>query len=174
MYRKLLRTVGVTALAVAGLLLMARSAAAQQGWPLQPNYGAPSSGLSYNPGPVFPSPGPGYYNLPAEERATPPAEPESNPYLTSAAAEEEQAAHLDVRLPAGAEIWFNNTKMPQTGKLRHFTSPPLTPGDDYYYEVRVRWHEGNRTVTRTRNVAVHAGDWLSLAFGPTGNTGTRR
>jgi len=70
-----------------------------------------------------------------------------------------------VRLPLGAVIWFNNTQMPQTGALRSFASPPLEPGKDYSYQVKVSWHEGGRDVTHTRNVTVHAGDRLNLAFG---------
>jgi uncharacterized protein (TIGR03000 family) len=162
MFRNLLTTVGVAALAMTALVLLAGPAAAQtQGWPLMPNYGR----SEYTPSSYGPSSAPEYIYPPATEFAAPVAAPEENPYLTLAPVESPLAASLNVHLPAGAEIWFNNTRMSQTGSLRHFVSPPLTADEDYYYTVRVRWHEGDRTVTRIREVPVHAGDRLNLVFG---------
>jgi uncharacterized protein (TIGR03000 family) len=174
MFRNLLSKLGPTALAVGGLLLLAGPAAAQvQGWPLMPDYGRYDYGPSYGPRSPYDTV-PEYTAPAAGEEAVTPAAPEENPYLTTAAVEAPEAATLSVRLPAGAEIWFNNTRMPQTGADRRFVSPPLMPGEDYHYTVRVRWHEGNRTVTRSREVPVHAGDRLNLVFGQNGAGGAGR
>jgi uncharacterized protein (TIGR03000 family) len=191
MFRKLLTTAGVAALAVAGLLLLAAPAEAQQGWPLlgsnwgyyggsgRPSaggYGYPS-GYSpgyYVPGPAYVFPGPAYYPPATQAPGVSYAAPESDPYLTAAEAESPRVARIDVRLPAGAAIWFNDTRMPQTGAARRFVSPPLTHGEDYHYRVRVRWQAGGREVTRTQTVPVHAGDRLSLAFGPSAAGAARR
>jgi len=182
MIRKLVTTAAAAALAVAGLLLSAAPAKAQQGWPYQGNdwgYRAETSGSGsggqgygqnyswsyYAPAPASFFPTATYPPL-GEVPSAPSGAQESNPYLTAAEFEAPRAAQINVRLPLGAVIWFNNTQMPQTGALRSFASPPLEPGEDYSYQVKVRWDEGGRDVTHTRNVTVHAGDRVNLAFGP--------
>jgi uncharacterized protein (TIGR03000 family) len=55
-------------------------------------------------------------------------------------ASSDAVAHIRVRVPAGAELWFNDTKMPPAGPLRQFRTPPLTPGKGYYYAVRALDH----------------------------------
>jgi len=40
----------------------------------------------------------------------------------------DESVHVTVRVPAEAEIWFQGTKMTQTGTVREYQSPPLTPG----------------------------------------------
>jgi uncharacterized protein (TIGR03000 family) len=78
-------------------------------------------------------------------------------------------AHVTVRVPEHAELWFEGKRTMTTGPVRHFVSPPLAPGDDYVYTVRARWKEGDREVTQTRFVAIHAGDWVNVSFPlPTG------
>jgi uncharacterized protein (TIGR03000 family) len=81
-------------------------------------------------------------------------------------AEADNAAVIDVRLPAGAVVLFGKQKTSSTGPERRFVSPPLTPGKEYVDEVTARWQEGGRQVTRTRSLPVRAGDRLSIAFGP--------
>jgi uncharacterized protein (TIGR03000 family) len=197
MIRKLVTTATGAALAAAGLLLPAAPARAQQGWPLlgdrwgyygggRSSFGGSgySSGYSrgyYAPGPQYSFPStaysfasPVYYPPLGSAPGVSYAAPASSPYLTAAEVENPRAAQVHVRLPAGAEIWFNDTRMPQTGAVRHFVSPPLDSDEDYSYQVKVRWREGGRTVTRTRTVEVHAGDRLNLAFGPSAAGGARR
>jgi uncharacterized protein (TIGR03000 family) len=74
----------------------------------------------------------------------------------------DNAAHVILQVPAGAEVWFDGDKTRQTGTLRHYFSPPLTPGKDYVYEVRVRWTRDGKPVEETRRVHVHANAWVSL------------
>jgi uncharacterized protein (TIGR03000 family) len=76
----------------------------------------------------------------------------AGPVLSTA----DNAAHLILVVPADAELWFNGVSMRTTGRLREFASPPLTPGLDYSYEVRVRWFEAGRAIDRTRKVIVRA------------------
>ncbi len=68
----------------------------------------------------------------------------------------DNAAHLLVRVPADAELWFDEYKTPQTGPERAFVSPPLTPGRDFTYQIRARWMEDGRPVDHIRTVHVHA------------------
>jgi uncharacterized protein (TIGR03000 family) len=73
-------------------------------------------------------------------------------------------AHIRVRVPPGAELWFDDTKMPQVGPVRQFRTPPLTPGKGYYYTVRARWTTDGREDSQTRTVFVAPGDFIDLDF----------
>ena len=85
----------------------------------------------------------------------------------------DRPVRIDVRAPAGADIWFEEVKTLQGGSFRQFLSPPLTPGRGYNYEMRVRWLEGARPVEQTRRLTVYAGDRIAIDFyGP--NSGEPR
>jgi uncharacterized protein (TIGR03000 family) len=73
-------------------------------------------------------------------------------------------AHVAVKVPADAEVWFGQRKTRQAGVLREFVSPELTPGAEYTYEVRARWLEGGNEVVRARQLAVSAGAWTTVDF----------
>ena len=135
---------------------------------------------SYYASPTYTYSSPTYYSTPTYYPPPGPvlrmtyAAPESVSYLTAAEAKGPRAAQIDVRLPADAKIWFDDTPTSQTGVLRHFESPPLDSDTDYFYRVTVRWQEGGQVVTRTRKVEVHAGDRLNITFGPSVAETTRR
>jgi uncharacterized protein (TIGR03000 family) len=74
------------------------------------------------------------------------------------------AVLISVEVPADAKIWFGDTETSQRGTFRRFLSPPLSPGREYVYRVRVRWMEGNRAVDLTRSLAFHARDRLHVSF----------
>jgi uncharacterized protein (TIGR03000 family) len=167
MFRKYLTTAGFAVLAAAGLLLPAEPAWAQQGWPINGSnwdtrggsggyrggsYGFRNGG--YSSGYYAPAPTYAYYSTPMY-------------YQTAAEVKGPRAAEIAVSLPAGATISFDDKPTSQTGDVRHFVSPPLETDRNYVYLVKVRWQEGGRDITRTREVEVHAGDRLNLAFGPT-------
>jgi uncharacterized protein (TIGR03000 family) len=76
----------------------------------------------------------------------------------------DQTAHVAVRVPAEADVWFGTGKTTQTGATREFVSPPLTPGQEYTYEVRARWTEGGKEVVRERRIDVSAGTWKVVDF----------
>jgi uncharacterized protein (TIGR03000 family) len=200
-FRKYLKTAGVAALVAAGLLLPAAPAGAQQGWPINgDNWGSRGGSGSYRGGgggygyssPGYSSgyyaPGPAYtYSTPTYTYSTPTyypplgqvlsvtsAAPESSYYLTAAEVEGPRAIQIDMHLPADAKVWFDDAPTSQTGALRRFVSPPLDPDKDYFYQVKVRWQEDGRDVTRTRKVEVHAGDRLNLSFGPIAVGSARR
>lgn len=70
----------------------------------------------------------------------------------------DNTAQIDVRMPADAQLWFDGNKTSQTGAMREFTSPPLTPGQTFTYELRATWTgEGGTPITQTRTVNVQAG-----------------
>ena len=72
--------------------------------------------------------------------------------------------HVTVRVRVDAEVWLGGQKTRQPGTLRQFVSPPLTPNQDYTYEVRARWTEGGKEVVQTRRIAVSAGSWKTVDF----------
>jgi uncharacterized protein (TIGR03000 family) len=74
------------------------------------------------------------------------------------------AATVQVRVPAGAELWFEGSKTSQRGEDRVFTSPPLDPSGNYVYEVRARWTENGDIVERTRTIRVRAGERTLVDF----------
>jgi uncharacterized protein (TIGR03000 family) len=69
---------------------------------------------------------------------------------------------VEVRVPAGAELWFEGKRTSQTGAVRQFVSPPLTPGSTYAYQVRARWLENGQPVERSREIKVRAGERLTI------------
>jgi uncharacterized protein (TIGR03000 family) len=85
-------------------------------------------------------------------------------YQTSGPARDDVPAYITVRVPPGADLWFNGLKMSPTGHVRVFHSPPLTPRVRYVYEVRARWLENGRPVTQTQSVAVYAGEPVDVDF----------
>jgi uncharacterized protein (TIGR03000 family) len=87
----------------------------------------------------------------------------------SASYPQEQAVEINtvtmrLSVPAGAKVWFDGAATAQTGADREFESPPLTPGREYTYHVRVQWHHNGKAVERTRAVTVHAGDRINLTI----------
>jgi len=78
----------------------------------------------------------------------------------------ERGAQINISAPPNAEIWFGDTKVSHqnNGGTRQFASPPLRPGRDYTYDIKVRWMEDGQPVTRNRTVEVHAGDVVNLMF----------
>lgn len=69
-------------------------------------------------------------------------------------------AHIWLRVPADAKVWFNGQTTTQTGTLRLYNSPVLTPGKKYQYEVRVRWMKDGKPIEEQRRIEVEAKDWL--------------
>src|SRR5262249_15129203 len=74
---------------------------------------------------------------------------------------------LNITVPPDAEGWINDTKTAVTGAFRQFESPPLTPGKNFVYQIRVKMG-GNEL---TRDVTVHAGDVVNLDFTNSGPGG---
>jgi uncharacterized protein (TIGR03000 family) len=70
-------------------------------------------------------------------------------------------ARIELRVPAGAEVWLDGVPTRQTGDLRLFVSPPLTPGKEYVYALRVTWSEGEAQKAESRDLTIRAGDLLS-------------
>ncbi len=84
---------------------------------------------------------------------------------SSMANESPNSAMVDVRVPnPNAQIWIEGQKTNQQGTFRQFVSPPLDPNRDYTYHVRAQWQQNGHEVDQTRDVAVHAGDRITIDF----------
>jgi uncharacterized protein (TIGR03000 family) len=73
-------------------------------------------------------------------------------------------AVIEVRVPENAELWIDDVRVAQTGLIRQLISPQLEPGEEYIYEVRARWLENGRSVTRSRKIVVQAGSNVRVDF----------
>jgi uncharacterized protein (TIGR03000 family) len=69
---------------------------------------------------------------------------------------------IDVLTPATAEITFEGAKTTQTGSRRLFISPPIKSGQNYIYEIKVKWMENGQPIARTRKLPVRAGERLTV------------
>jgi len=119
------------------------------------DYGAYSPGVAYAPA-AYPADG-----GTAVAAATPAADTRQSYSYTPAA---DNSARIQVRVPADAEVLVGGERTRQRGTDRLFSSPPLTPGKTYSYEVTARWREGDRPVEQTRKVRVRANGMSFVDF----------
>lgn len=87
------------------------------------------------------------------------------PLTPTVPVEAERVAHIEIRVPASAKIWFDGVETKQGGTLRTFISPPLATDSSFTYEVRAAWTQGGQEVSQTRRVVVRAGDNVTVEFG---------
>ncbi len=76
--------------------------------------------------------------------------------------DKEAPATLEVRVPDGAEVWFDGKKNTETGTVRHFESSPLLPGVGSSFEVRVRVKGAAQDTDDIRHVTLRAGEKRTL------------
>jgi uncharacterized protein (TIGR03000 family) len=117
------------------------------------------------------------YAPPSRPPATPPPPPSTAPspqrytihvtVLPEKYAEAPDTALVVAHLPEDARIWFQDRPTKQTGTLRQFVSPSLTPGKRYTYTVRVEWPEDGRWVSQAHTFLVRAGDVHCIDVVPT-------
>lgn len=138
-----IRTVGIAAVALLGIALPSGQAAAEQGWPLNPENRGSSS---YSPR---------YYRNIAPATTIAPVQ---------LAAPTRASTVIHVHVPAQATVWFDNQPTTQTGSVRDFVSPSLTPGQEYHYTVRAAWRENGREIERQHVFSFTAGDPVSIDF----------
>lgn len=154
---------------MAGVVLLLASGFVQggEGWETQP-YGLP--------GRLLPWGQPGYqgYHETSRPSQPPPAVPAAARKYTititvlphKPEGVDPNSAVLMAHLPQDALIWFNDQPTRSKGMVRHFESPPLTPGKHYYYTARVVWHENGQWVHKTVEVPVHSGELRCLYLTP--------
>jgi uncharacterized protein (TIGR03000 family) len=174
MFRRIASMTGLIALAVLGSLLSARPAAAQnQGYSVWAHRGGGGGGWGGGGGYFVPS-SPAYYAYPpAFVTSAPPTRTQAFYYAPAAPSPGNAAVSINMAVPANAKVSFDGAVTTQTGRQRLFVSPPLRPGNEYAYDVVVKWTQDGREVTQNRRLTVHAGDVLNLTFPETGQARAR-
>lgn len=91
-------------------------------------------------------------------------------------AEKPDRAEILVKLPtAKATLMIGGQATTQTGTVRLFQSPPLTPGSNYSYDLVATWEKDGKPVTAKRSVSVKIGQRTVVDFNneqPTEKTGS--
>jgi uncharacterized protein (TIGR03000 family) len=165
MVGKIFARSNMVALALLGTLLVAEPAAAQRF--------RRAGGADYNADWYGTS---GYYSMPSYYTG---ASPMYQSFFTPQIAQQygyyamsgvmngvvgNSAALINVSVPADAVISFEGRETTQTGDFRQFISPALTSGQEFTYDIEVRWNRDGTEVTRNRHITVHAGDIINLVF----------
>lgn len=73
-------------------------------------------------------------------------------------------ATLVVEVPADAKLFIDDQPMKTTSAKRTFQTPPLQPGQQYYYMVRVEVVRDGEVKTETRRVIIRPGEEARAAF----------
>ena len=99
------------------------------------------------------------------------------PQIASGAAYSQPAtasapAQINVNVPANAVIRVNGQKVDSTGTTRNLTTPPLSPGSRYTYQIEARWDDNGKPTTQRRDVVVTAGSDVNVSF-PSGTVSSR-
>jgi uncharacterized protein (TIGR03000 family) len=74
------------------------------------------------------------------------------------------AALVAVRLPADAELWFDQDKTFLTGDFRTFVTPALRSDADNTYTMKALWVQDGKAVEHTRRVQVAPGARVLVDF----------
>src|SRR5262245_36241375 len=166
MFRQIASLTGLIPLAVLGMLVSARPAAAQnegyartqgaQGSAGNSSWGSNGGWRSRR---VFVPRGPIYNDYPPAVIAN-----ESLVGSQLYAYRSYDSATINVNVPADASISFDGSMTVQRGEQRQFMSPPLEPGKEYTYDVQVSWKQDGRDVMRKRHITFHAGYIINLTF----------
>jgi uncharacterized protein (TIGR03000 family) len=123
-------------------------------------------GLGGGYGPYLPYGG-GYGGGPSVVVVNPPAAPPAAPGAPPAQTQPppDNAAHLQLVVPANAEVLFDGEKTTQAGPTREFVSPPLTSGKVFNYTITVRYTDAEgKPVNDKRVIYVRANDWFRIDF----------
>jgi uncharacterized protein (TIGR03000 family) len=109
-----------------------------------------------------------YYAVPSTYAVVPSSYAEAIPVVpvtTEAPATVDAPARIHLTVPADAAIWFNGHATTPTGRERDFTTPNLTPGKSYSYDMLVRWKAvSGEMKEQKRTVPVHAGEQIRVDF----------
>jgi uncharacterized protein (TIGR03000 family) len=73
-------------------------------------------------------------------------------------------AYITVIVPATAQVWCDGTPTANTGSVREYVTPLLSPGRQYTYWVRARWTENGHEVNQLQPVDVFAGGHFDVRF----------
>ncbi len=137
-------------------------------------YGYPYYGPSYRSGAMSTDLGYGLgnglvYRSGGSRYAPPPAgvtlSSSASDASTTPSPQSDNAAHLQLVVPANAEVLVDGGKTTQTGTIREFVSPPLSAEKTFTYQIAVRGTDAHgKTIDDQRTVRIHANDSLRIDF----------
>jgi len=75
-------------------------------------------------------------------------------------------AMIELSVPPGAAVAANGQTISLPAPTSHptFITPPLEPGQDYYYDFKVTAEHDGKAVTRTKRVTVRPGSVVRLSY----------
>lgn len=76
----------------------------------------------------------------------------------------EDNAKLIIEVPANAKLYIDGSLTKSNSQVRHFYTPPLDPGQLYFYDVRVEFERNGQTVQQEKRIYVKAGDVFHASF----------
>jgi uncharacterized protein (TIGR03000 family) len=76
----------------------------------------------------------------------------------------DNSAMIHLRVPDNATVWVDGDRTQQTGSDRNFSTPSLTPGKTFEYQIKARWMEDGKPVEKTRTVDVRANQTSNVDF----------
>jgi uncharacterized protein (TIGR03000 family) len=72
-------------------------------------------------------------------------------------------ATIEMTLPAEAKVTIDDMVTDSTSATRTFVSPPLEPGAEYNYNIKVQIMRDGRPVIAQKQITVHAGEIAKVA-----------
>ena len=73
-------------------------------------------------------------------------------------------AKLHVELPGDAKLFIDDTLVKGAADVQTFHTPPLEPGRDYFYIVRIELMRDGHPLSQTRQIIVRAGQVARAEF----------
>jgi uncharacterized protein (TIGR03000 family) len=77
---------------------------------------------------------------------------------------------IDIVVPESADVYIQGRAMAETGALRRFVSPRLSPSFAYSYDIQAVWREGGHDMRQTKRLVMRAGEYEKVTFMPTSGT----
>lgn len=99
-----------------------------------------------------PSHVPGQVNAPASSGV-------SAPNATS-----NTSARIVLEVPHDAKLYVDDQLMKNATGERHFYTPALKAGEQYFYDVRIEMVQNGKTISESKKVIVRAGDSIRESF----------
>jgi len=101
--------------------------------------------------------------VPSPVKAEPvvPTLPAGAPRLAGQSPEQ---ARITVKLPAGATLYVDGKKNERTGLVREFTTPPLTQGQEFAYQMKAEVVRNGQPETQMTKVTFRAGEMVTVDF----------
>lgn len=78
--------------------------------------------------------------------------------------DEKQSANITVELPAGAKLYVDGTLVTGEDAVRHFHTPRLATGKQYFYAMKAEITVAGKPVVEEKQVIVRAGDRVTEKF----------